>query len=286
MGLIRKTMSVSTAFRAPSGPEQTFPPAPSMKLTRQEKAANRASFDELTIAAAHGDQAALQALPGALAQTRASWRPRKLEAKLWDTFVAAARDVGSDDVLTLDEEARLAHLLQIFNLDYNGLIRHNPAAFEELLVCRINDGRVFEIDSPLILKRGEKAYGSFGVSLMKEVKVREFRGGSSGVSIPLGFGVRYRTGSVRGRSVVVGTELVAEDSGKLVVTSTRTVFLGQKKTLEFRHDKLVQAQQYTDGLQLSVSNRQAASMFKFNPGDSPTVAAALITHAVGAIMAG
>jgi hypothetical protein len=232
------------------------------------------------MAAARGDQAALQVLPDALAQTRASWRSGKLEAKLWDILVAAVRDVGSDDVLTWEEEQRLAHLAETFNLDIIDLRRHNPAAFEELVVCRINDGRVDEIDSALLLKPGETPYGSFGVSLMKEVTIREFRGSSAGDSIPLGGGVRYRTGTMRARSVVVGTQLVAEDAGMLVVTSTRAVFLGQKKTLEFRNDKLVQAQQYTDGLRLSVSNRRAASLFKFNPGDSPTIAAALITHAV------
>jgi hypothetical protein len=92
-------------------------------------------------------------------------------------------------------------------------------------------------------------------------------------------GIRYRVGGVRGRSVVIGSELVTADSGELVVTSHRTVFTGQAKTLEFRNDKLVGMEQYTDGLRLNVSNRQTASLFKLPSG--PSIAAALISASVG-----
>jgi hypothetical protein len=78
--------------------------------------------------------------------------------------------------------------------------------------------------------------------------------------------------------VVVGTHLVADDTGILTITSDRAVFAGTKKTLEFRNDRLVSVQQYTDGLRLGVTNRQAASLFKFSDG-SPGIAAALITCA-------
>jgi hypothetical protein len=216
-----------------------------------------------------------------LEQTRASWRKGKLDAKLWDVLVAAVRQVGADDVMTAEEESHLADLASALGLDFADLRSRSSAAFEELVVCRINDGRPPTVRQPPIMtKRDETAYGTFGVSLMKEVARREFRGGGASVSIPIGGGVRYRVGNARGRSVVVGTDLVAEDSGIMVVTSTRTVFTGSKKTLEFRHDRLVGLQQYDDGLRLNVSNRQTASLFKFAPADSPTIAAALITWAV------
>jgi len=128
------------------------------------------------------------------------------------------------------------------------------------------------------MRQGEIAHGTFGVALMKEATVREWRGRSSGVSVPIGFGMRYRVGRTRGRSVVVGTELVAADSGLFVVTSTRSLFAGSKKTLEFRHDRLVGLQQFTDGVQINVSNRQAASLLKFAKGSSSSIAVALMSH--------
>ena len=42
---------------------------------------------------------------------------------------------------------------------------------------------------------------------MKEVIDREFRGGSRGVSVPIAKGVRFRTGSFRGKSVVGGSHM-------------------------------------------------------------------------------
>jgi hypothetical protein len=67
---------------------------------------------------------------------------------------------------------------------------------------------------------------------MKEVVDREMRGGSTGVNVRMAKGVTYRVGRVRARSVVVGSHLDPADSGDLVVTDRRAVFMGAKKTLE------------------------------------------------------
>jgi hypothetical protein len=153
--------------------------------------------------------------------------------------------------------------------------------YEELVVARINDGRPPTLpQSVAVLRNGEVAHGEFSAALMKEVVRREFRGGSHGVSIPIGFGVRYRTGSVRGKSVVVGTDLVAADAGTLVITNSRAIFVGSKKTLEFRFDRLVGVEQFSDGLRLNVSNRQAASLFRIS--GSAGIAAALISSGAAA----
>jgi hypothetical protein len=150
---------------------------------------------------------------------------------------------------------------------------------EELVVARIIDGRPPVMNQvELLLKRGEVANAVFApVFLMKERAIRQCRGGSSGVSIRIGFGMRYRTSSSRGRSVVVGSELVEEDRGQLTITSVRSVFVGARETLEFRRDKLVGVQQFLDGLRLSVSNRQTASLLTMPRTTSPSIAAALIS---------
>jgi hypothetical protein len=133
--------------------------------------------------------------------------------------------------MTAEEEAHLAALAEALDLDFAQLRSKAPDAFEELVVCRINDGRPPTLpDPPILTKRGETAFGTFTAALMKEVARREYRGRGASVSIPLGGGMRYRVGNTRGKSVVVGTELVAADTGTLVITSTRTLFTGQKKT--------------------------------------------------------
>jgi hypothetical protein len=97
---------------------------------------------------------------------------------------------------------------------------------------------------------------------MKEVVDREFRGGSQGVSIPLGHGVRYRTGAFRGKSVVVGSHLTVADTGPIVITSQRIVFLGQRKTIETPYTKLVGIDAFSDGVRIHASNRQTTPLFK------------------------
>lgn len=247
--------------------------------TRQRQRIALASFEATAKAAAHGDLAALAQLPAELTGVRRTVRAKVLERRLWELVAVAVADVCEDDILSAAEESRVAAFVRAMGLRMSDLRQHAPVAWELLAVARINDGRPPILTSaPMVLDATEKAYAAYPVALLKEVAVREYQSRSSGVSVPLGLGIRYRTGSSRGRSVVIGSELVAADAGTLVVTSRRAMFLGTKKTLEFRRDKLVGLHQYTDGLRLSVSNRQSASVFRFGRGDSPAVAAALLVR--------
>jgi hypothetical protein len=89
-------------------------------------------------------------------------------------------------------------------------------------------------------RRGdETVYLETFALLMKEVAIREYRGGYGGVSFRIAKGVRYSTGRTRGRSVVVGTELQEAHRGILAVTSKRAAFLGGKKTMGFPYPKLM-----------------------------------------------
>jgi hypothetical protein len=250
---------------------------------RQIAKHGRNQFESLAIKAAHGDTDAVQALPAAAAQAREYYRNEKKHLdQAWAVMTVALRDVLTDDVLTEQGETHIAKLSFALGIQQWGvdLAHRNFALFEEVMVARINDGRPIPNDSaPLMTQPGETAfYPTFAVALMKEVVDREMRGGSSGVSVRIAKGVNYRVGQVRARSVVVGTHLEAQDSGDLVVTDRRAVFMGTKKTLEFRRDRLVGLAQYTDGLRLNVSNRQTASLFRFARGSSPNIAAALLSR--------
>ncbi len=247
---------------------------------RKGKADQRAAFEALALRAARGDKDALEQLPAAVNEARELWRGRKFESKTWDVLYETVRQIITDDVMTEAEENHLRHLAAVLGTPLDRLRDQNFELFEEVVVAGINAGRFPSYsDPPVILTRGETAYASFNVGLIKEIAKREFRAGTSSVSIPLGGHVRYRVGGIRGRSEVVGTEMVVEDTGPLVVTSARSMFTGQKKTLEFRNDRLAGLQQFSDGLRLSVTNRQAASLFRFAPGESPSIAAALISAA-------
>lgn len=255
-------------------------PAPAKLSRRQVKRQGRDEFETTAIAAAYGDSDALVALPGVVERARNFYRGKKYEEKAWEVMTVAARDILADDMVTIDEEQHLVALAAAIGVPFEDIAKRDFALFEELIIARINDGRPPVIDdAPIILKPGEIVYSAPHVALMKEVAVREMRGGSTGVSIRVAKGVTYRVGQMRARSVVVGTELQVQDTGHLVVTNQRAVFVGQKRTLEFRYDKLIGMEQFKDGLRLNVSNRQLASLFRFAGGTSPSITAALISHA-------
>lgn len=251
------------------------------RAQREERASAQQDFDAVATSAAAGDPQALAALPNAVKQAREFYRDREWDKKRFEVAAQATRQVIADDILTREEEAHVSALLEALAIEVSDFAQRNLALYEELMIARINDGRLPVVSQPAaVLKKGEIAHGEFSAALMKEVVRREYRGGSSGVSVPIGFGMRYRTSSFRGKSVVVGTELVTADSGEFVVTNQRALFVGTKKTLEFRFDRLVGLEQFRDGLRLNVSNRQAASLLKIPR--MPAMAAALISRGAAA----
>jgi hypothetical protein len=220
----------------------------------------------------------LEALPALVADAARHYKAKEWEQRRWDTLAIAIRDVVDDDVLTETEERELFRLADALDLDLQTLAVRDMAVFEELVIAGLNDGRLPTVDAPVMLKPGEIARATFSAALMKEVAVREMRGGSHGVSIRVAKGVSYRVGAARAKSVVVGTQMQVQDVGVLTVTNQRAIFTGDKRTLEFRYDKLVGMEQFADGLRLNVSNRQLASLFRFIAASSPAIAAALISR--------
>jgi hypothetical protein len=197
-------------------------------------------------------------------ELKARWARVRNEA-----FRRAAEDALEDDLLTIQEELAFDELAAAMEIDKPTF----HSGFRELnfrvAVARANDGRLYEIENPrLITKADEVVHFEMYASLMKEVAIREYQGGYGGVSFRIANGVRYSTGRTRGRSVVIGTEWQVADSGVLSVSSTRAVFLGSTKSIEFQYAKLMGMDVYSDGIRLSVSNRQTTPLFQLESGDA------------------
>ncbi len=244
---------------------------------RRSADVQRTTFTQILQAAVEGDRQAVQALPSALDEAHALYRDHQLRAKCWEAMTQAIKLAIDDDIMTSDEEQHLHRLGAVLSTPLSDLRSRDEGLFERLVIAGINDGRFPVLAEPgMLLKRQEVAYGAFAAQLMREQAIRQYQGGSSGVSVPIGLGMRYRVSGVRGRSVVVGHQLVAQDAGVLYVTNHRALFNGHAKTLEFRHDRLVGLEQFTDGVRLNVTNRQAASLFRL---PLPSLACALISAA-------
>lgn len=120
-----------------------------------------------------------------------------------------------------------------------------------------------EHEVPVLLHADERAFLiANGVALIEPRHgASHYEGGSSGVSIRIAKGVRYRVGQNRG-TLVQGTEQpVAIDTGSFTVTNRRAVFQGSKDTREWDFRKLIGVTHdpVLPWTSLQVSNRQKVS---------------------------
>jgi hypothetical protein len=169
----------------------------------------------------------------------------------------------ADDILTPDEEAGVDRLIEQGGFTWTDVATHNHPLVERFIVAKANDGRLEVMpNASLLTSAGEIVHLETPAAVMTEQVLREFKGGSRGVSVPIGHGVRVRTGGFRGHSVVVGTQTVASDTGTMTISSKRLVFAGNKSTIEIPLAKLIDVKAFTDGVQIHASNRKAAPLFR------------------------
>jgi hypothetical protein len=229
-----------------------------------------ARYKALLNTAISGNTAVLPELASIAAEGQVSERQRRN----WNTVAVSqmADRVLADEVMTVLEEDDLLEVAEGLGFTQADLNTTFTGLMKRLVLARANDGRLPVMDGPQLMAQADEiVHGELPAALMKQVALREFRGGSAGFSFRVAKGVRFRTGSFRGHSVVVGTQLKTVDTGVLSITNKRVVFLGAQKTVESKYSKLVGVQVYSDAVSLSVSNRQNASLFTVE--DGPYIAA-------------
>jgi hypothetical protein len=126
-----------------------------------------------------------------------------------------------------------------------------------------NDLSLAQKKGELVLWTGNAIYHEAGRTASTYV------GGSSGFSIPLVAGIRYRVGSFKGR-VVPGEEMqIDKDSGMVKLTNQRLIFTGPLATSEWAFTKLLSSfsnPERTDFI-FGVSNRKKSSGLRFTSQD-------------------
>jgi hypothetical protein len=190
-------------------------------------------------------------------------KERKLEAEQHAHDLAELREklnevTDADEVVSIDGFRTFVEFVTAHGID----LASAPEIGKDLRV-RLAQGGVFlpSEKTTLILKKDETALLDTPVSLLKEVADREFRGGSRGLSIPIGGGLRYRAGAMRGHMVTIGSHWTIADEGPLTVTDRRVVYHGGRKTLEFPFAKLATLNVYSDAIDLGITSRQTTSSF-------------------------
>lgn len=120
----------------------------------------------------------------------------------------------------------------------------------------------------IVLGPGEALfYKVSGAALLDSRSAGHWEGASSGFSVPIGGGVRYRVGATRGHYVQGEPVLAAIDHGTVYVTNRRVVFIGPKQTREAPFSKLVgyHHDASSGSTSFSVSNRQKPLTVHYGP---------------------
>ena len=124
------------------------------------------------------------------------------------------------------------------------------------------------VPNTLMQKSGEHTlWSATGIFHETGRTASTYVGGSSGVSIPVGGGIRFRVGAMKGQ-VIPGEELqMDKDQGVVMLTTERLIFTGPIKTQEWNFDKLLMLSTNDDESDyfISVSNRQKTSGVRFAP---------------------
>jgi hypothetical protein len=118
------------------------------------------------------------------------------------------------------------------------------------------------IESPVAPRKDERAWLAAPATLARLATRTQWVGASQGMSFPIGHtGIRYRVGSFRGHPVE-STSIKPLDSGTLVLTNQRLVFVGGVRSVTIQLGHLVHAEAYTDALAVFQDRRETPDFFK------------------------
>jgi hypothetical protein len=132
-------------------------------------------------------------------------------------------------------------------------------------------------DCPLALKAGERVYMIMeGAALIEPRRgPGHWQGGNTGLSVrvPGTKSMRYRIGATRGQFVQGEERPTPIDTGVIVITNQRAVFMGSKQTREWLWPKLIGLTHASDApwTAISVSNRQKTSGFAYDKEHSDDI---------------
>ena len=177
---------------------------------------------------------------------------QRLTVAGWCAAVEHCLDDGGIDAAT---EAKLGQLKEVLNLTQTELDKHGAySRVAKAAVLRdIAEGKMpnrFKIEGVvrINLQKNEQIVWAFnGVQLLEDKVVRQYVGGSQGVSVRLMKGVYYRVGAFKGHAVD-HTERAPVDIGQVFITNRNIYFSGQTKSMRVPYQKVVSFQPFSDGI--------------------------------------
>lgn len=146
------------------------------------------------------------------------------------------------------EQERKAYLAQFGGIDPAEVIAHVQA------------GTYLSEPAGIITRKGETVLWGTAATLSEDRTTSKYVGGSSGISVPMGHGFRFRVGSYQGHTIH-SERLTQIDQGKLIITTGRLIFVGGKSTITILVAKVLHTILYKDGVDVRAENRKKREVF-------------------------
>jgi hypothetical protein len=129
------------------------------------------------------------------------------------------------------------------------------------VIDRVKSGQYPSVPTGIMLHKGEIALYAVPASLAEDKTTRKYVGGSTGYSIPLGHGFRFRVGSYQGHTIS-REQLTKVDQGTVIVTTKRIVYNGSRRSLTIPSNQVLNTVLYRDGVDVRTENRAKREVFQ------------------------
>ena len=179
-----------------------------------------------------------------------------------EVFAAHAHAAAADQDVTPEELKDLDAIMKALGLD--------PAAVREPLkdigryavLHQVRAGKLPVIPvTGVLLEEGESVHWACPAELYEEKVIRRsYQGGYSGISIPIYKGIRWHTGGYSGHPVIQ-SGMVATDSGRLVVSDHRVVYVGKQRSFSIPYKKILALQGFSDAIAVQKDGMTAKPVY-------------------------
>ena len=217
---------------------------------------------ELAAAAHAGASHPRRALADIEAAIRENAVAARIEAQELQSLVTKCMEgemerMAEDGHLSHEEEHAVQALCQMFGIqgddqEENGIW----SQLAKLAVLRdLAEGslpaRFAQVQVPFRMMKSETLIWLFDNVEYHAMRTRrEFRGGSTGISVRVARGIYLRQSAFKGRPLEVN-EFAYVDTGLLGITTKHMYFTGPARSFRIRHSKIVSLTPFTDGISLT-----------------------------------
>ena len=168
--------------------------------------------------------------------------------------IQAQQQVAKRAIQAQQQVAKQAeHDRKVYLAQYGGI---DP----EEVIAHVRAGTYPSIAAGVITHKGETVLFTTTSVLSEDRTKTKYVGGSSGFSVPMGHGFRFRVGSYQGQAIRT-EHLTQIDRGNLIITTQRIIFTGSKSTVTLQVAKVLHTVVYKNGVDIRVENRAKREVF-------------------------